>query len=78
MPGATCRYYQKCPFVLPLGGEKLRFEAIDPFTAEMDGFAQCILGNRPSRVSGEKALRDVRIMLAIYEAARTGKAVKLA
>jgi predicted dehydrogenase len=28
-------------------------------------------------VSGEEGLRDVRIMMAIYEAARTGRAVKL-
>jgi len=28
-------------------------------------------------VSGEEGLRDVRIMMAIYEAARTGRVVKL-
>lgn len=44
----------------------------------MDNFAQCILNNRPTTVSGEEGLRDVKIMMAIYEAARTGKAVSLA
>ena len=44
----------------------------------MDDFAQCIMNNKPSKVSGEEGLRDVKIMMAIYESARTGKAVKLA
>ncbi len=50
---------------------------IDQFAAEMDGFAQCILNNRPTRVPGEEGLRDIKIMMAIYEAARTGKTISL-
>lgn len=59
-------------------GELINFPAMDQFAAEMDDFAQCILNNRPTKVPGEEGLRDVKIMMAIYEAARTGKAVKLA
>jgi len=44
----------------------------------MDDFARCILEGRPSMVSGEEGLKDVRIMTAIYESARSGRAVKLA
>ena len=51
---------------------------IDQFAAEMDDFAQCILDNQPTKVPGEEGLRDVKIMMAIYEAARTGKTVSLA
>jgi predicted dehydrogenase len=58
-------------------GKELKFESIDQFAAEMDDFAQCILNNKPSKVSGEEGLRDVKIMMAIYEAAKTGKSVKL-
>lgn len=58
-------------------GATLRFDQVDQFAAEMDDFAQCILNNKPSKVSGEEGLRDVKIMTAIYEAARTGKSVKL-
>ena len=58
-------------------GKELKFESIDQFAAEMDDFAQCILANKPSKVSGEEGLRDVKIMMAIYEAAKTGKSVKL-
>jgi predicted dehydrogenase len=58
-------------------GEQIHFPAIDQFAAEMDDFAQCILENRPTKVPGEEGLRDVKIMMAIYEAAKTGKTVSL-
>jgi predicted dehydrogenase len=58
-------------------GQEIQLTDIDQFQAEMDDFAQCILENRPTRVPGEEGLRDVKIMMAIYEAARTGKAVNL-
>ena len=34
--------------------------------------------NKVSKVPGEEGLRDVRIMMAIYESARSSKTVKLA
>jgi predicted dehydrogenase len=43
----------------------------------MDDFAQCIMQKKPSKVSGEEGLRDVKIMMAIYESARIGKPVDL-
>ena len=55
----------------------IQFASIDQFAAEMDDFALCILNNKPTRVPGEEGLRDVKIMMAIYEAARTGKTVML-
>jgi predicted dehydrogenase len=58
-------------------GELINFPAMDQFAAEMDNFAQCILNNQPTKVPGEEGLRDVKIMMAIYEAARTGKTVSL-
>ena len=57
--------------------KQIRFPSIDQFAAEMDDFAQCILENRPTRVPGEEGLRDVKIMMAIYEAAQTGKTMSL-
>ena len=59
-------------------GKEIVFEPIDLFAAEMDDFAQCILNQTPSKVSGEEGMRDVRIMMAIYESIRTGRAVSLA
>lgn len=59
-------------------GREIQMPDMDQFAAEMDDFAQCILENRPTRVPGEEGLRDLKIITAIYEAARTGKAVQLA
>ncbi len=58
-------------------GKPLEFAPTDHFAVEMDDFAQCILEGKPTKVSGEEGLRDVRIMMAIYESARTGKPVEL-
>lgn len=44
---------------------------------QMDAFADCIINNKESRVPGEMGLRDVRIMMAIYEAAEKGKRISL-
>jgi predicted dehydrogenase len=58
-------------------GKPLEFAPTDQFAVEMDNFAECILEHQPSRVSGEEGLKDVRVMTAIYESARTGKPVEL-
>ena len=47
------------------------------FALEMDHFAECVLENREPRTPGQEGLRDVRLIHAIYEAARTGKTVML-
>lgn len=57
-------------------GAPLRFDEVDTFAAEMDDFARCIIENRPTKVPGEEGLRDVRLMTAIYESARTGRVVR--
>ncbi len=44
---------------------------------QMDAFASDLLANRPNIVPGEMGRRDVRYLLAIYEAARTGKPVSV-
>ena len=40
---------------------------------QMDDFALCVREGRESRVSGEMGLRDMKIIEAIYAAAKTGK-----
>ncbi len=59
-------------------GQAIEFPDTDQFAVEMDDFAQSILTGRPSKVSGEEGLRDVRAMQAIYESARSGRPVTLA
>jgi predicted dehydrogenase len=58
-------------------GKEIALPEIDMFAAQMDDFARCILENKESKVSGEEGLRDVKIMMAIYEAAKTGRTVIL-
>jgi predicted dehydrogenase len=45
--------------------------------AQLDDFAFCIQNDMPTRVPGEMGLRDVEILMAIYEAAATGSKVDL-
>jgi predicted dehydrogenase len=49
----------------------------DHFALEMDHLSTCVLEKREPLTPGEEGLRDLRIMMNIYEAARTGRAVKL-
>jgi len=55
----------------------LNFAAINQQAAQMDDFADCILSGRDTSVPGELGRRDMQIITAIYEAARTGKRVKV-
>jgi glucose-fructose oxidoreductase len=48
-----------------------------PVRDGMDALADCIINNKQPKASGETGMQDVRIMMAIYEAAKTGKTVKL-
>jgi predicted dehydrogenase len=47
------------------------------FAGEMDHFAECIQKNQDVHTPGEEGLQDQRIIDAIYESARTHRAVKL-
>ncbi|SDY32491.1 Predicted dehydrogenase [Hymenobacter psychrophilus] len=47
------------------------------FAAELDHMAECVLKNKTPKTPGEEGLRDIRLVHAIYEAARTGKKVKV-
>jgi predicted dehydrogenase len=48
----------------------------DHFAAEMDHMSQCVMENKEPLTPGEEGLRDIILMMAIYEAAKTGKTVK--
>lgn len=49
----------------------------DQFALEMDHMAECVLQNKQPHTPGEEGLHDQRLMEAIYESARTGRAVKV-
>ena len=50
----------------------------DQFALEMDHMSECVMNNQEPLTPGEEGLRDLKIMMAIYEAARAGKTIKLA
>ncbi len=55
----------------PTIGEK------DQFALEMDHMALCVLRNQQPHTPGEEGLQDQRLMEAIYQSARTGRAMKV-
>jgi predicted dehydrogenase len=63
-----------------LRGNQRQEVQVDPanhFASEMDDFARRVLNDEKPLTPGEEGLQDVKLMMAIYEAARTGKAVKI-
>jgi predicted dehydrogenase len=44
---------------------------------QLEDFAQCVLDNKESSVSGEEGLRDMKVVEAIYKSIATGKKVKI-
>lgn len=57
--------------------ETLTFEPTDQFAAEILYFSNCILQGRSPEPSGIEGLQDVRLVEAIYRAARDGRPVTL-
>jgi predicted dehydrogenase len=64
-----------------IGGQKGKQEPKikegNQFAAEVDHFAECVQKNQTPKTPGEEGLKDVRLIQAIYEAARSGKVVKV-
>ncbi|MCC9139028.1 Gfo/Idh/MocA family protein, partial [Pontibacter silvestris] len=56
---------------------EMDFPQVNQQARQMDGIAQSIMDGKASRVPGEMGLRDVKILMAIYEAAQTGKRVEI-
>jgi predicted dehydrogenase len=59
------------------GIEERNFPDRDHFAAEMDHLSDCVMANKEPLTPGEEGLRDLKIIMAIYEAAKTGQTVKL-
>jgi predicted dehydrogenase len=57
--------------------EERELPVVDHFAAEMDHLSGCIMENKEPLTPGEEGLRDLKIMMAIYEAAQAGGTVKL-
>jgi predicted dehydrogenase len=57
--------------------EEPEIQARDHFVLEMDHMSQCVMQDQTPLTPGEEGLRDMKIITAIYEAAATGKTIKL-
>ncbi len=57
--------------------EEVQLPVRDHFALEMDHMSGRVMENREPLTPGEEGLRDLRIMMAIYEAGKTGGTVKL-
>jgi predicted dehydrogenase len=53
-------------------------ESVNQFAAEFEHFAACIREDKPPESPGEEGRRDVDLMHRIYEAARTGRTIRVA
>jgi predicted dehydrogenase len=73
-------YAEGLAYTLTVNGksqERKRVGKRDQFAAELLHFSDCILNDRTPEPSGEEGLQDVRIVQALYESAKTGKAVQI-
>lgn len=55
----------------------LDFKPTNQQALQMNDFALCVKQNKPTRVPGEMGKRDVKLLMAIYEAAKTGERIVL-
>ncbi len=67
------------PFAGKTSKGELHFPDINQQAAQMDGIGKLLLKNEPlpNHITGEEGLKDMKIIEAIYEAARTGKTIRL-
>ena len=49
----------------------------DHFALEMDHLSDCVMNDKDPLTPGEEGLRDLKIMTAIYESAKTNKTIRL-
>jgi len=57
--------------------EHVELKEVNQFAAEMDHLAECIREDSKPPTPGEEGLQDVRLIERIYEAARTGRSVRV-
>ena len=70
--------YHEHKTVISTGGAKNQPQIMErnQFAAEMDHLANAIKEGRPVKSPGEEGMQDIRLMMAIYDAAKTGQPVK--
>ncbi|MBW4593561.1 MAG: Gfo/Idh/MocA family oxidoreductase [Brasilonema angustatum HA4187-MV1] len=59
------------------GNQEQKIEDNNQFALEIDHLSESIIQNKQPKTPGEEGLQDVKLMQLIYEAARTGKTIKV-
>ena len=59
-------------------GTEINTPVADQFVLELEDFADCVINKRPTKVSGEMGVSDVKYLMAIYESIKKGRPVSLA
>lgn len=57
--------------------DEKQMEDMNQFAREMDYFSTCVIENKTPKTAGEEGLQDMKLITKIYEAAKTGKTVKV-
>lgn len=57
--------------------EQILLKEGNQFAAQMDHFSECVLDNKNPKTPGEEGLQDVKLMMAIYDAAQSGEKIKV-
>jgi glucose-fructose oxidoreductase len=72
-------YVEPIQLLMTIEGKesKREFPKRDQFAPELLYFSDCILRNKKPEPSGEEGLADVRIIEALYQSAKNGRAMKL-
>ena len=74
---ATDYYEHNLELKLEDGTKKEKIQEGNQFAAEIDHLSECIMENKTPKTPGEEGQRDIKYMMAIYEAAKKGKPVKV-
>ncbi len=75
--GQTMRIGRKRPGSKIEDVDQPRLEVKNQFALELDHMATCVQKNQRPHTPGEEGMQDMRVIAAIYEAARTGNTIKL-
>jgi glucose-fructose oxidoreductase len=76
---AAYEYAEGLEYELNIDGKKTRksIGKRDHFAPELLYFSDCVLRNRAPEPSGEEGMQDMRIIEALYESARSGRAIRI-
>lgn len=58
-------------------GAEINIPVADQFATELEDFADCVANKRPTKVSGEMGLSDVKYLMAIYDSIKKGRPVNV-